>query len=85
MASIPLSIPCWKLYNEFVMKKQTTLLKDWGKYKGSIVMTVDDQIYSTKQPKKIAQLLKEIEKKHHKKPLITVVPKEDTLILVDFS
>ena len=44
-------------------------------------MTVDDQTYSTKQPKKIPQMLREIEKKHHKKPLITVIPKEDTLIL----
>lgn len=63
------------------MKKQTALLKDWDKYRGSIVMTVDDQVYATTQPKKVAKLLKEIEKKHHKKPLITVVPKEDTLIL----
>ena len=67
------------------MKNQATMLKDWKKYKGSIVMTVDDQIYTTKQPKKVPQLLKEIEKKHHKKPLITVVPKEDTLVLLDFS
>lgn len=67
------------------MKKQITLLKDWEKYKGSIVMTVDDKVYSTKQPKKVSQLLKEIEKKHHKKPLITVMPKEDTLILLSFT
>lgn len=67
------------------MKKQTTLLKDWEKLRGSIVMTVDDQIYTTKQPEKVAKLLKEIEKKHHKKPLITVVPKEDTLILINLN
>lgn len=63
------------------MKSQATLLKNWEKYRGSIVMTVDDQIYSTKQPKKVPQMIKDIEKKHHKTPLITVVPKDDTLIL----
>lgn len=63
------------------MKNQATLLKDWGKYRGSIVMTVDDQTYTTKQPKKVPQMIKDIEKKHHKTPLITVVPKDDTLIL----
>lgn len=65
------------------MKK--TQIKDWEKYRGSIVLTVDDQIYTTKQPKKVSQLLKEIEKKHHKKPLITVVPKQDSLILPFFK
>lgn len=45
-------------------------------------MTINDQVYVTKQPKKVSQIIKEIEKKYHKKPLITVVPKEDTLILV---
>lgn len=63
------------------MKNQATLLKDWGKYRGSIVMTVDDEVYITKQPKKVPQMIKDIEKKHHKTPLITVVPKADTLIL----
>lgn len=57
-------------------------LQNWKKYRGSIVMTVNDQVYVTKQPKKVSQIIKEIEKKYHKKPLITVVPKEDTLILV---
>lgn len=83
------------MYNEFIMRKaaaklqtsseQEILFKNWGKYRGSIVMTVDDQVYITKQPKKVPQMLKKIENKHHKKPLITVVPKEDTLILIDFT
>lgn len=55
---------------------------DWEKYKGSIVMTVDDQIYSTTNAKSVAKMIKKIEKKHHRKPLITVIPKEDTLILI---
>lgn len=65
-------------------KSKLSVTPDWEKYRGSIVMTVDDRVYATKQPKKVPQLLKEIEKKHHKKPLITVVPKEDTLILITF-
>lgn len=54
---------------------------DPKKYKGSIVLTVDDQIYATKQPKKVPQMIEDIERKHHKTPLITVVPKDETLIL----
>lgn len=65
--------------------EQQIPLKNWDKYKGSIVMTVDDRIYATTQPGKVPQMLKEIEKKHHKKPLITVVPKGDTLILIELN
>ena len=50
--------------------------------RGSIVMTVDDQVYVTKNAKKVHKIIKEIEKKYHKKPLITVVPREDALILI---
>ncbi len=45
-------------------------------------MTVDNQVYATKNAKEVHKLLKDIEKKHHKKPLITVVPQADTLILI---
>ncbi len=65
--------------------KQKNLLNDWEKYRGSIVLTVDNKVYSTKSPEKVVGMIKEIEKKHHKKPLITVVPKEDTLILINLS
>ena len=58
-------------------------LRNWEKYKGSIVLTVDDEVYTTKSPKKVTEMIKEIEKKHHKKPLITVVPLGDTLVLID--
>lgn len=57
---------------------------NWEKYRGSIVLTVDDQVYATKSPKKVAEMIKKIEQKHHKKPLITVVPSEGTLILINF-
>lgn len=61
--------------------KTQELPKNWERYRGSIVLTVDDQVYTTKNPKKVTSMIKEIEKKYHKKPMITVVPKEDTLIL----
>jgi hypothetical protein len=51
-------------------------------YKGTIVMSVDDQVYVTKKTEKVSALIKEIEKKHHKKPLITIIPKEGTLVLL---
>lgn len=54
---------------------------DPKKYKGSIVLSVNDQIYATKQPSKVPQMIKDIEKKYHKTPLVTVIPKDDTLIL----
>lgn len=66
------------------MKKKISQAQlDLEKYRGSIVLSVDDQIYTTKSPKKVAEMIKKIEERHHKKPLITVVPGEDTLILIN--
>lgn len=62
------------------MKKQA-LMQNLAKYKGSIVLTVDNHIYTTREPKNVPKMLKAIEKKYHKKPLITVVPKQDTLVV----
>ena len=50
-------------------------------YQGSIIMSVDGHKYVTKQTTNVPKLIKEIEAKHHKKPLITVIPKEGTFIL----
>ena len=61
------------------MKIQNTL-KNLSKYRGSIVMSVDDKVYTTKDPKSVERMVKEIEKKHNKRPLITVVPKGDTWV-----
>lgn len=54
---------------------------DWNRYKGSIVMIIDNQVYSTKDPKKVPKMVEEIHKKHHKWPVINQVPKAGTLIL----
>lgn len=64
-----------------IMKITSPKRKTSQEYKGTIVMSVDDQTYVTRQTKKVPALIKKIEEKHHKKPLITIVPKEGTLIL----
>ena len=58
-----------------------TTLKNWDKYKGSIVMVIGDKVFSTKRAKNVNKIIRKIEKEYHKRPLITYIPKEDTLIL----
>lgn len=62
-------------------REQKTLIKNWDKYRGSIVMVIGDQIFSTKRGASVAKIVDKIEKKFHKRPLITYIPKEQTLIL----
>lgn len=59
-----------------------TLRKNWDKYKGYIVMVVNDKIFATKRPATVAKRVEKIEKKFHKTPLIAHIPKADTLILL---
>lgn len=61
--------------------EQKLLMKQWDKHRGSIVMVVDDQIYSTKRAQLVNSMIKNIENKFHRRPLVTYVPKEGTLIL----
>lgn len=60
---------------------QETLFKNWERYRGSIVMVVGDQIFSTKRAKNVNQIINKIEKEFHRRPLITYIPKEGTLVL----
>lgn len=62
-------------------REQKTLFKNWEKYRGSIVMVIGDKIFATKRAKNVDKMLKQIEKKFQRQPLITFVPKEGTLIL----
>jgi hypothetical protein len=62
-------------------KDQKTLLKNWEKYRGSIVMVVDDQIFSTKRAGNVNKIIGKIENEFHRRPLITYIPKEGALIL----
>ncbi|MBI2430819.1 MAG: hypothetical protein HYV39_02285 [Candidatus Levybacteria bacterium] len=61
--------------------EQETLFRNWEKYRGSIVMVVGNEVFSTKRAKNVDKMLMEIEDKYHKQPLITYIPKEGTLIL----
>lgn len=69
-----------KKANLKISTEQETLFQNWEKYRGNIVMVVGDEIFATKRAKKVDQMIKDIEKKYHKQPLITYIPKEGTLI-----
>lgn len=71
-----------KKLNLKVSPEQKTLFDNWEKYRGNIVMVVGEEIFATKRAKKVDQMIKEIEKKFHRRPLITYIPKEGTLILL---
>jgi len=59
-----------------------TLQKNRSKYRGYIVMVVNDRIFATKRPSSVSQYVKKIEKEYGKRPLITVIPKANSLILL---
>lgn len=65
-----------------ISKEQKVLSKNWEKYRGSIVMVVGNEIFATKRAKKVHEIVKEIEEKFHRRPLITYIPKEETLVLL---
>lgn len=58
-----------------------TLLKNRDKYKGYIVMVIEDKIFATKRSSSVPKMIAEIEKKYHRRPMITNIPMGDTLIL----
>lgn len=65
-----------------ISAEQKTLLKNWEKYRGSIVMVVGETIFSTKRARGVDKILAKIEKKFHQRPLMTYVPKEGSLVLL---
>lgn len=64
-----------------ISREQKTLMKNWEKYRGSIVMVIGDQIFSTKNAKNVTSIIDKIEKKFHKRPLVTFIPKEQSLTI----
>lgn len=55
------------------------------KYKGKHVIVVDNKIFSAITGQEASRIFKHVVKKYpKKKPTITYVPKEDTLILISF-
>lgn len=70
-----------KQKNEPMSQEQRTLSKNWNKFRGYMVLVIEDKIFATKRASKFNKLLSEIEQKYHRRPLITVIPREGTLIL----
>lgn len=71
---------------KMISKSQTaiereTLSDNWEKYRGNIVMVVGNEVFATKRAKKVHNIVKKIEEKFHRRPLMTYIPKEGTLIL----
>lgn len=49
---------------------------------GNVVLTVNNTVYIARSPRSVHKMIKEIEKKHGKTPLVTFIPRGDTLILI---
>lgn len=64
-----------------MQQEYETLEKNRDQYRGYVVLVIEDKIYAAKRTSKIHRLMKEIEKKYHRQPLIAVIPKADTLIV----
>lgn len=62
-------------------QEEKTLLAKWNSYKGKIVAVVGKKIFSAKTGKEAQKLISKIEKDYQKTPLVTYIPKADTLIL----
>ena len=62
-------------------QEQKTLMRKWDDYKGKIVAVSGTEIFAAKTGKQAQKMIKEIEKKEDKPPLVTYIPKADTLIL----
>lgn len=63
-------------------QEQKTLLANWSRYKGKIVAVVGKEIFSAQSGERAKALIKKLEKKYQKPPLVTYIPKADTLILI---
>lgn len=64
-----------------ITNEQKLLLNNWEKYRGNIVMVVGEEIFTTKKADRVDKIVEKIEKKFHRRPLITYIPKEGTLVL----
>lgn len=70
-----------KMRTSVMSEDQKTLLKNWEKHRGSIVMVIGDKIFSTKSARRVGKMVQTIEEKFKRRPLITYIPKEGTLSL----
>ncbi|MGB9706870.1 MAG: DUF5678 domain-containing protein [Microgenomates group bacterium] len=65
-------------------REQEVLLAKWNRYKGKIVAVVGGRIFSAETGKEAEKMIKNLEKKYKNPPLVTYIPKSDTLILLIF-
>ena len=64
-------------------QEEKTLLAKWDNYKGKIVAVIGKKFFATKNGKEAQKIIKKIEKDYKKPPLVTYIPKADTLILAN--
>jgi len=62
-------------------EEQKTLLSNWDDYKGKIVAVIGKKIFSAKTGSQAKKIIEKLEKKYKRPPLVTYIPKADTLIL----
>jgi len=62
-------------------REQKVMLSHWNKNRGKIVMVIQNKVFSTKSAHRVPSMVKRIEQKFGRRPLITYIPKADTLIL----
>lgn len=62
-------------------QEEKTLLAKWSAYKGKIVAVMGKKVFSADSGQKAKTMIKNLEKKYGKPPLVTYIPKADTLVL----
>lgn len=62
-------------------QEQKTLLSKWDDYKGKIVAVMGKKIFSATTGRQAQKMIEKLEKEHQRPPLVTYIPKADTLIL----
>lgn len=62
-------------------QEEKTLLAHWSAYKGKIVAVVGNKVFAATSGARAKIMIRKLEKKYRKPPLVTYIPKADTLIL----
>lgn len=62
-------------------QEERVLSRVWERFRGHIVMVMNDSVYTAKRGDRAARVVKDLERQYHKRPLITYIPKEGALIL----
>ena len=62
------------------VQETKTLLANWEKYRGKIVMVIKNKIFATKKASEVNKIVKNIEKDFKTRPLITYIPEKIILL-----